>query len=165
MNRVEELNEEEVKGWLDEVKDPEIPVLSLNDLGVITGIAIDNKGKVVVNMTPTFTGCPAMDVMKQDVLDVLEKRGVSDYEVNISFETQWNSNMISEKGRKALKDFGLAPPPAHNLIVDIDIIESANCPHCNSENTEMKTPFGPTLCRSMHYCHNCLQAFEQFKPL
>ncbi len=165
MNRVEALNEEEVRGWLDEVKDPEIPVLSLNDLGVITGIAIDHKGKVVVDMTPTFTGCPAMDVMKQDVLDVLEKRGIADYEVNISFETQWNSNMISEKGRKALKDFGLAPPPEHNMIVDIDIIERANCPHCNSENTEMKTPFGPTLCRSMHYCNNCLQAFEQFKPL
>ncbi|OEK03434.1 phenylacetate-CoA oxygenase subunit PaaJ [Roseivirga sp. 4D4] len=154
-----------IKEWLDEVKDPEIPVLSLNDLGVITGIDIDSKGKVTVDMTPTFTGCPAMDVMKQDVLDVLEKRGVTDYDVNISFETQWNSNMISEKGRKALKDFGLAPPPQHDMIVDIDIIERASCPHCGSENTEMKTPFGPTLCRSMHYCHNCLQAFEQFKPL
>ncbi|MBO3700220.1 1,2-phenylacetyl-CoA epoxidase subunit PaaD [Roseivirga sp. E12] len=154
-----------VKEWLDEVKDPEIPVLSLNDLGVITGIDIDHQGKVTVDMTPTFTGCPAMDVMKQDVLDVLEKRGVSDYDVNISFKTQWNSNMISEKGRKALKDFGLAPPPQHDMIVDIDIIERANCPHCGSENTEMKTPFGPTLCRSMHYCHSCLQAFEQFKPI
>lgn len=161
----QDLTKDIVKEWLDEVKDPEIPVLSLNDLGVITGISIDEQGKVVVNMTPTFTGCPAMDVMQQDVRDVLTKQGVEDYEVNISFETQWNSNMISEKGKKALKDFGLAPPPEHNMIVDIDIIERAKCPHCDSENTEMKTPFGPTLCRSMHYCHNCLQAFEQFKPL
>lgn len=161
----QDLTKDIVKEWLDEVKDPEIPVLSLNDLGVITGISIDHQGKVVVNMTPTFTGCPAMDVMQQDVRDVLTKQGVEDYEVNISFETQWNSNMISEKGKKALKDFGLAPPPEHNMIVDIDIIERAKCPHCDSENTEMKTPFGPTLCRSMHYCHNCLQAFEQFKPL
>lgn len=162
---IQGLTEGVIKEWLDEVKDPEIPVLSLNDLGVITGINIDSNGKVTVDMTPTFTGCPAMDVMKQDVLDVLEKRGVSDYDVNISFETQWNSNMISEKGRAALKKFGLAPPPQHNMIVDIDIIERARCPHCGSENTEMKTPFGPTLCRSMHYCHNCFQAFEQFKPL
>lgn len=154
-----------IKDWLDEVKDPEIPVLSLNDLGVITGIEITPSGKVLVNMTPTFTGCPAMDVMQQDVKDVLEKRGIPDYEVKVSFETQWNSNMISKKGRKALKEFGLAPPPEHNMIVDIDIIERANCPYCGSDNTEMKTPFGPTLCRSIHYCNNCLQAFEQFKPL
>ncbi|MFY0594699.1 1,2-phenylacetyl-CoA epoxidase subunit PaaD [Roseivirga sp.] len=162
---VTELSEDIVKEWLEEVKDPEIPVLSLNDLGVITNIDVSSNHKVVVNMTPTFTGCPAMDVMQQDVKDVLEKRGVSDYDVIISFETQWNSNMISEKGRVALKNFGLAPPPAHDMIVDIDIIERANCPHCNSEDTEMKTPFGPTLCRSMHYCNSCQQAFEQFKPI
>lgn len=165
MSSVKDLEISEIKEWLEEVKDPEIPVLSLNDLGVITGIKINDDRKVIVNMTPTFTGCPAMDVMEQDVREVLTKKGIAHFEVNVTFETQWNSNMISERGRKALKDFGLAPPPEHNMIVDIDIIERASCPHCDSENTEMKTPFGPTLCRSMHYCNNCLQAFEQFKPL
>ena len=106
-----------------------------------------------------------MDVMQQDVEQVLQENGIANYEVRVSFDTQWNSNMISEKGRKALAEFGLAPPPKHNLIVDIDIIEHAKCPNCGSDNTEMKTPFGPTLCRSIHYCHNCLNAFEQFKPL
>lgn len=156
---------EEIKEWLDVVKDPEIPVLSLNDLGVITGIELNDDGHVTVNMTPTFAGCPAMDVMKSDVEEVLKDKGISDFDVNLSFETQWNSNMITEKGRKALKDFGLAPPPKHDLIVDIDIIAEAKCPYCNSSNTEMKTPFGPALCRSMHYCNDCKQAFEQFKPL
>jgi ring-1,2-phenylacetyl-CoA epoxidase subunit PaaD len=85
--------------------------------------------------------------------------------VRLTFETQWNSNMISEKGRAALKKFGLAPPPQHNLIVDIDLLEHSICPQCNSENTIMKSPFGPALCRSLHYCNNCHQAFEQFKPL
>ena len=159
------ITEAQIKEWLDEVKDPEIPVLSLNDLGVITGISIKENGHVRVDMTPTFTGCPAMDVMKSDVEQVLEKQGIADYEVILSFETQWNSNMISEKGRKASKDFGLAPPPKHDLIVDIELIERATCPQCGSDNTEMKTPFGPALCRSIHYCHNCHQAFEQFKPL
>ena len=161
----ENITEEQIKDWLDEVKDPEIPVLSLNDLGVITGITIENGGKVRVNMTPTFAGCPAMDVMKADVENVLRDRGIDDFEVILSFETQWNSNMITEKGRVALKNFGLAPPPKHDLIVDIELIERATCPQCGSENTEMKTPFGPALCRSIHYCHNCHQAFEQFKPL
>ena len=159
------ISADKIRDWLDEVKDPEIPVLSLNDLGVITGIEIEPEGKVVVNMTPTFAGCPAMDVMKSDVESVLVKNGIDNYHVNLSFETQWNSNMISTKGREALKKFGLAPPPKHNLIVDIDLIEHAKCPLCDSENTEMKTPFGPALCRSIHYCNDCQQAFEQFKPL
>ncbi|MCE7994354.1 MAG: phenylacetate-CoA oxygenase subunit PaaJ [Roseivirga sp.] len=162
---VSKLTEDQIKTWLDEVKDPEIPVLSLNDLGVITGITIEDSGKVRVDMTPTFAGCPAMDVMQSDVEEVLKREGIEDFEVVLSFATQWNSNMISEKGRAALKKFGLAPPPKHNLIVDIELIEHAKCPQCNSENTEMKTPFGPALCRSLHYCHDCHQAFEQFKPL
>lgn len=162
---VDKLTEVQIKTWLEEVKDPEIPVLSLNDLGVITGITIEDSGKVRVDMTPTFTGCPAMDVMKSDVEEVLKREGIEDFEVVLSFATQWNSNMISEKGRAALKKFGLAPPPQHNLIVDIELIEHAKCPQCDSENTEMKSPFGPALCRSLHYCNNCHQAFEQFKPL
>lgn len=165
MGLVEKISEEEIKVWLEEVKDPEIPVLSLNDLGVITGIDIADSGKVTVNMTPTFTGCPAMDVMKSDVEEVLRKKEIENFEVRLTFETQWNSNMISEKGRAALKKFGLAPPPQHNLIVDIDLLEYSICPQCNSENTIMKSPFGPALCRSLHYCNNCHQAFEQFKPL
>jgi ring-1,2-phenylacetyl-CoA epoxidase subunit PaaD len=165
MGLLENISADEIRVWLEEVKDPEIPVLSLNDLGVITGIDIADNGKVTVNMTPTFTGCPAMDVMKSDVEDVLRKKEIQDFEVRLTFETQWNSNMISEKGRAALKKFGLAPPPQHNLIVDIDLLEHAICPQCNSENTVMKSPFGPALCRSLHYCNNCHQAFEQFKPL
>lgn len=156
---------EEIKSWLEVVKDPEIPVLSLNDLGVIRDIKISPDQKITIEMTPTFAGCPAMDVMQSDVEEVLRERGIQNFDVRISFDEQWNSNMISERGRKALKAFGLAPPPEHDLIVDIDIIEHAQCPHCGSEDTEMKTPFGPTLCRSMHYCNNCLNAFEQFKPI
>lgn len=159
------ITEDEIKVWLDEVKDPEIPVLSLNDLGVITNIDINPSGKVVVNMTPTFAGCPAMDVMQQDVVDVLTKRGIEDKEVIVSFENPWNSNKITEKGRKALAEFGLASPPKHNMVVDIDIIERVDCPQCGSDNTEMKTPFGPTLCRSIHRCNSCGESFEQFKPV
>ncbi len=158
------ITKEEILQWLQEVKDPEIPVLSLIDLGVITDVIIDND-HVTVKMTPTFAGCPAMDYMKKDVEDVLKKNGISKFEVVVSFEKQWNSNMISDDGRKALKEFGLAPPPRHNLYVDLDIIKYANCPNCGSDNTEMKTPFGPTLCRSLHYCNNCKEAFQQFKPL
>lgn len=158
------ITEEQILQWLEEVKDPEIPVLSLVDLGVITEVSVDEH-RVRVNMTPTFVGCPAIDYMKQDVIDVLNSYGIDNVDVNITFDKQWNSNMITEKGRAALKKFGLSPPPKHNLIVDIDVLEHAECPNCGSTDSVLKTPFGPTACRSIHYCNSCSETFEQFKPL
>ena len=155
---------EDIIQWLKAVKDPEIPVISLVDLGVITGVEINAEGKVLVEMTPTFAGCPAMDYMKKDVEQVLEQKGV-EFEVKVSFTSSWNSNRITEEGRKALKGFGLAPPQKYQIIPDLDILDRTPCPYCDSEDTELKSPFGPTLCRSLHYCNNCRQAFEQFKPV
>ncbi len=154
-----------VMAWLQEVKDPEIPVISLIDLGVITHVNVDSNQKVQVEMTPTFVGCPAMDYMVEDVKSTLKNNGVEEFEVNTSFKNHWSSNNITEAGRKALKKFGLAPPPKYDLVVDIDILEQTPCPFCDSTNTQLKTPFGPTLCRAMHYCNSCKQAFEQFKPV
>ncbi len=162
---METLTTDQIITWLDEVKDPEIPVLSLNDLGVISKVEIKNDS-VFIEMTPTFVGCPAMDMMKQEVHDVLKKNGVEKITVTVSFSSPWTSDKISEKGRLALKKFGLAPPPVgQNLFTDIDILEYAQCPRCNGVNTLLKNPFGPTLCRSIHYCNDCREAFEQFKPL
>ncbi len=159
------MTREEVLTLLDTVKDPEIPVVSLVDLGVITEVAVTGD-HVRVEMTPTFVGCPAMDYMKNEVLTVLKTHGIKSPEVNVTLKKSWSSDHISEKGRAALKAFGLAPPPAlHGVIQDIDILEHAPCPRCNGKNTVMRSPFGPTLCRSLHYCHDCREAFEQFKPL
>ena len=155
---------EDVLKWLEAVKDPEIPVISLIDLGVITNIEIDAKGKVTVDMTPTFAGCPAMDYMKRDVEGVLQEKGV-EYQVRVSYNNPWSSNRITQKGRKALKDFGLAPPQKYQVVPDINILSGVTCPYCDSENTQLNSPFGPTLCRSLHYCNDCKQAFEQFKPV
>ena len=159
------LTEDKVLELLKEVKDPEIPVISLVDLGVITGIEITGD-HVTVNMTPTFIGCPAMDYMKQDVVDVLNQNGIEEHTVNLNLKTTWSSDLISDDGKKALKKFGLAPPPVHNNVIeDLDIIEHAECPNCDSINTTLKSPFGPTLCRSLHHCNNCGEAFESFKPI
>lgn len=160
----EVVTKEQILDWLDEVKDPEIPVISLVDLGVIREIRITGD-KVQVEMTPTFVGCPAMDYMQQDVKDVLASHGLENAEVIITFENSWNSNMITERGRRQLREFGLAPPAKHNLIVDIAVLEQAECPVCGSEDTVLKSPFGPTACRSIHYCNNCRETFEQFKPV
>ncbi len=156
---------EDIYTWLEEVKDPEIPVLSLLDLGVITDVQADGN-KVRVEMTPTFVGCPAMDFMRQEVITVLRKNGIDNPEVVVNLKNPWTSDKISEKGKKALEKFGLAPPPLLNgLFPDLDILEHAVCPRCKGTHTEMRSPFGPTLCRSLHYCLDCREAFEQFKPL
>jgi ring-1,2-phenylacetyl-CoA epoxidase subunit PaaD len=158
------LKTDTIYSWLEEVKDPEIPVLSLVDLGVITGISIADE-RVEIELTPTFVGCPALDMMKSEIIEVLNRHGVRNVSVQISFRKPWSSDMISEKGRKALKQFGLAPPPSATLFTDLEVLEHAACPRCNGDNTELKSAFGPTLCRSIHYCHACHEAFEQFKPI
>lgn len=153
----------EIHQILETVKDPEIPVLSLVDLGVITEVAVEGNN-VLVKMTPTFVGCPAMDYMKAEVETALRQKGYQP-NVEISFQKPWSSDLISEKGKAALKKYGLAPPPDNKLFTDLEILENAVCPRCNGTHTELRSPFGPTLCRSLHYCHTCREAFEQFKPL
>lgn len=155
----------EILSWLEEVKDPEIPVLSLVDLGVISEVNVQDAAVSIV-MTPTFVGCPALDLMKSEITEVLHKKGISQIDILVSFRKPWTSDMISEKGREALKKFGLAAPPAAaELFTDIDVLEHVACPRCGSTDTALKNPFGPTLCRSIHYCNNCREAFEQFKPV
>ncbi len=147
------------------VMDPEIPVLSVVDLGIITEVEVQNNAEVTVRMTPTFSGCPAIRLMEKQVKEAVEALGYKQVEVATNFDTTWSSNRISEKGREIIKNFGLAPPPKYKDQPDLNLLQHTACPHCNSVNTTMKTPFGPTLCRSMHYCYDCLQAFEQFKPI
>ncbi len=155
--------DEKILHILETVKDPEIPVLSLVDLGVITGVVVEGNN-VLVKMTPTFVGCPAMDYMKAEVETALLQHGFEPL-VKITFEKPWSSDLISEKGKAALKKYGLAPPPSNKIFTDLEILETAICPRCDGSNTEMKSPFGPTLCRALYYCHDCKEAFEQFKPL
>lgn len=152
--------------YLQEVMDPEIPVLSLVDLGVVTGVVIAESGRVTVEMTPTFSGCPAMDYMRRDVEQTLKRHGIQDVEVRMSFDVPWSSNRLTEQGRQKLKDFRLSPPPRfEGPLTDLAILEYAECPICGSHNTTLRTPFGPTLCRALHFCYDCKQLFEQFKPL
>lgn len=152
---------------LQAVKDPEIPVISVVDLGIITAIHWNPQtGAAEVIMTPTFTACPATKVMQEQIQAcVAALPFVKQASVTIDFSEPWNSNRISERGKQQLKEFGLAPPPQHSGEVDLDTIAQANCPYCGSSNTSLNLIFGPTLCRSMHFCYDCRQAFEAFKPV
>jgi ring-1,2-phenylacetyl-CoA epoxidase subunit PaaD len=158
-------SEAEIWEALKDVKDPEIPTISLVDLGVITGVSIGDDGTAHVSMTPTFTGCPAIDYMKADVRARLLELGFERVDVDVNYDVQWNSNRITDAGRLALRDHGLAEPPRYEGVLELEVLNSVCCPNCNSARTTLRSPFGPTLCRAIYYCNNCHQAFEGFKPL
>jgi ring-1,2-phenylacetyl-CoA epoxidase subunit PaaD len=116
-------------------------------------------------MTPTFVGCPAVDLMRAEIQRKIESLGAREVTVRLSFDPPWNSDRVSEAGRRKLKDFGLAPPRPHGGLICLSEILPAVCPYCDSSDTALESAFGPTLCRAIHYCNTCRQSFEQFKPL
>jgi len=162
---IKKITKENILESLQDVKDPEIPTISIVDLGIVTGIDIPNNDSVSIFLTPTFSGCPALKEMENMVKEKIELLGVRNVSVVTNFDVQWNTEMITEKGREALKKHGLTPPPHLNGVVQIDLLKFAVCPTCGSKDTILKSPFGSTQCRSIHYCNNCLNAFEQFKPV
>ena len=159
------ITKQEVLTALDSVKDPEIPSVSIVDLGMVTSVDIDSNNYVRINLTPTFTGCPAIKMIEDSVREKVNDLKVNGVEVKTNYDVQWNSDMISDNGRELLKKHGLAPPLRHNGRLTIEDIVKAECPYCGSSETAIKSLFGSTLCRSIRYCNNCLQSFEQFKPV
>jgi ring-1,2-phenylacetyl-CoA epoxidase subunit PaaD len=159
------VTKESIYTLLEEVMDPEIPTISIVDMGIVTGVDVKSDSEVHVTLTPTFSGCPALKVMEELVVDKLQSSGIANASVSTSFAVQWNTNMISEKGLQALLKHGLAPPPKHEGYIELDVLSDTPCPLCGSRNTTLKSPFGPTLCRSLHYCNQCKNAFEGFKPV
>ncbi len=166
VNKVDHNLEKAIWEALEAVKDPEIPVISIVDMGLLNDVSISDQGEVTIAMTPTFTGCPAIDYMKADIIEkVGQLEEVKSVTVNIDFSNSWNTNRITKRGREQLKAFGLAPPPLHQGEIHMEMLENVACPYCDGQNTSLNTPFGPTLCRSIHYCHDCKEAFQQFKPV
>lgn len=149
---------------LEGVKDPEIPVISVVELGVIREVLVEGEA-VTVKMTPTFSGCPALTVMQAEVAAVVCALGAEPVVVDIVLHPPWSSDWISEEGRRKLKEFGLAPPHHHGGNVPVTFFEPVPCPRCDSHDTVLKNSFGSTLCRAIYFCNSCGEAFEQFKAL
>lgn len=150
---------------LDQVKDPEIPAISVRELGVLRDVAVDGE-KVIVTITPTYTGCPAMDVMREDIVKELHAAGIANVEVKQMLAPAWTTDWISEEGKQKLKAYGIAPP---EKTADIRALKGAapmvECPQCGSKNTIMIAPFGSTACKALWKCKDCLEPFDQFKCL
>jgi ring-1,2-phenylacetyl-CoA epoxidase subunit PaaD len=166
----------EVVVWsaLDEVADPEIPAVSVVELGVIGGVAFEplpaGGERLRVELLPTFVGCPAIDVMQHQIGERLRALDmVEEVRVDVSFATPWTSDRISPAGREKLRSSGFAPPVVIGPTFDGEelqvMLAVATCPYCGSRNTTLENPFGPTLCRAIYHCADCRQPFEQFKSV
>jgi len=150
---------------LNEVKDPEIPVVSLVEMGIVREVVVADDG-VQVTMTPTFSGCPALHVMQRDIETAVRNLGVKQVTVKTVLYPPWTSDWITDEAREKLRKFGLAPPQKHGgNLISVAFLDVAECPRCGSKNTVIKNSFGPTLCRMIYYCNDCQDAFEQFKAL
>lgn len=159
---------------LDEIPDPEIPNVSLVELGVIGEVAFDRLEsggeRLRVELLPTFVGCPAIDVMRERIDERLRAMQIADdVAVEISFKEPWTSDRISPEGREKLRESGFAPPVRIGSTFSGDelqlFIAHAECPYCGSSTTTLENPFGPTLCRAIFHCADCRQPFEQFKTV
>lgn len=157
--RVEELWRE-----LDAVTDPEIPIVSIVEMGIVRAMRVENDTTIVA-ITPTFAGCPALDAIREAICDKLRAAGVPNVRVETVLTPPWSSDWISASARAKLKAFGLAPPPLHGGNVMLFFAEQVACPYCGSTNTRVTNTFGSTLCRAIYFCRSCCQPFEQFKPL
>ena len=159
--------EETVWSALERVPDPEIPAVSVVDMGMIRDVQVRGRHARVV-VLPTFTGCPAIGVIRSDVATaVAAVDGIEEVEIETSFDPPWTSDRITPDGRRKLREFGLAPPTGEGpvLITEIGLPKVSVCPFCGSKNTRNENPFGPTPCRALYYCDECRNPFEQFKPV
>jgi len=159
------INENDIWNYLEEVSDPEIPVLTIVDLGVVRAVSIGEDLCTVV-ITPTYSGCPAMKVIEEDIIKLLNEKGIASVKVDLILFPPWTTDWISENGKNKLREYGIAPPENE---VDKSVLFAAPtivpCPLCRSKNTKMISQFGSTACKAHYQCNDCLEPFDYFKCL
>ena len=153
--------------YLDEVKDPEVPVLSVVELGIVRDVRVAEQGVTVV-ITPTYSGCPAMHVIEEDIIAGLGAHGVSPVTIETVFSPAWTSDWISPEAKAKLVAYGIAAPGRavdEGELITLTRRAPVACPYCKSTRTTLKSEFGSTACKSINFCNDCRQPFEQFKAI
>ena len=160
---------DEVLAILDTVMDPEVPVLSVRELGIIRDVLVDDRGGITVVVTPTYSGCPAIQTIERDILDALERAGHANARVRTTYAPAWTTDWIAPEAKAKLKAYGIAPPgqssASGELVQLLRARPSVQCPYCDSYETEIRSEFGSTACKSVCWCRSCLQPFEEFKAI
>ena len=155
-----------IRNLLEEVHDPEVPVLSVIDLGIIRNVEFSDNDQPIITITPTYSGCPAMDVISMNIRLKLLEHGYKNPEIKTVLSPAWTTDWMSERGKEKLKVYGIAPPNPKQLVCTPDLFqqeESIQCPHCNSYNTRMISQFGSTACKALYQCNDCKEPFDYFK--
>lgn len=162
------------RGWavLDDVLDPEVPALSVRDLGIVRDVREGSDGTLEVVLTPTYSGCPATEVIEQSVLDALRAADLGPVRATLQRAPAWSSDWITVEGRRKLREYGIAPPCTLAAGAPVPIrftgrrqAEAVPCPRCDSARTERLSAFGSTACKALYRCLACREPFEYFKPI
>lgn len=160
---VVEINE--IWKYLEEISDPEIPVLTINDLGIVRNVEW-KEDTCLVTITPTYSGCPAMKRIEDDIVEKLHEKGIEKVEVELVLSPAWTTDWITDAGRRKLREYGIAPPEDE---VDKSVLFAepvvVPCPKCGSTDTRMISQFGSTACKAHYQCNNCMEPFDYFKCL
>lgn len=162
----------ERNAWWDtlaNVLDPEVPVLSVVDLGIVRDVR-EEGGTVIVDITPTYSGCPAMQVIEQDIESALRQAGATNVRINTVYQPAWTTDWISEDARERLRAYGIAPPsgraPVGGELISLQRrVRTVACPTCGSSQTEERSEFGSTACKAIWFCNACTEPFEYLKPI
>jgi len=151
--------------YLDEIKDPEVPVLSIIDLGIVRDV-IMHDDEIEVVITPTYSGCPAMDVIAMNIRLMLISLGFKKQKITQVLSPAWTTDWMSEEGKRKLKEYGIAPPNPRQQVCNNELFaaaEAVQCPHCNSYHTHRVSEFGSTACKALYQCDDCKEPFDYFK--
>lgn len=159
------ITEQEVWAILEKVKDPEVPVLSIIDLGVLRAVQFDATGTLTIIITPTYSGCPAMDTISMDIRLKLMEHGIREVQIIQQLSPAWTTDWMTEEGKEKLRAYGIAPPNPKQQVCHHELFatEAIQCPHCNSWHTELISQFGSTACKALYRCMDCREAFDYFK--
>lgn len=159
------LNEQQVWQILESVKDPEVPVLSVLDLGIVRAVQVTDAGIITIIITPTYSGCPAMDTISMDIRLKLMEHGQRQVHIVQQLSPAWTTDWMTPQGKEKLKAFGIAPPNPKQQVCHSELFatEAVECPRCNSWHTELISQFGSTACKALYRCVDCREAFDYFK--
>ena len=158
------ITKDQIWDLLKEVQDPEIPVLNIVEMGIVRDVELGGS-HIVIEITPTYSGCPAMKAIEDEIIDLLYSQGIKDVKVKKVYAEAWTTDWLSDETKKKLQDYGIAPPEgkADDDFYMEKVARTITCPFCKSNNTKLTSQFGSTACKSLHYCNNCHQPFEHFK--
>ena len=156
------LNTKDVYDLIAEIPDPEIPVITIKDLGILRDVRLENEA-YTITITPTYTACPAMKMIEDQIKEILQAKGINKIKVELTYEPAWTTDWLSEEAKAKLKKYGIAPPNRLACNKLFSVQEAVICPRCNSTHTDLISRFGSTACKALYICKDCKETFDLFK--